>query len=210
MLAARADGLRNILRLRGRQHEDDVAGRLLQRLQQSVEGGVGDLVRFVENVDLEAVARGTIAGGLAQFADFVDAAVGGGVDLDDVDGVSGPNLGAGIADAAWLRNRMVLGAAVQGHGQDARDGGLPDAAVAAEDVAVGGPALLDGVLEGAGNVFLSDDFGELLRTVFARQNLIAHEREVLIIRDVRSRRAPLAGLRAEISRAEKASKFTRF
>jgi hypothetical protein len=37
-------------------------------------------------------------------------------------------------------------------------------------------------------MFLPDDFGELLRTVFARQNLIAHGREVSIIRDGRSLR----------------------
>ena len=110
VLAARADGLRNVLGLRGRHHEDDVVGRLLQRLQQRVEGGVGDLVRLVEDVDLVAVARGAIAGGVAQFADLVDAAVGGGVDLDHVDGVAGANLGAGVADAAGLGRGPVWAA----------------------------------------------------------------------------------------------------
>ena len=185
MLAAGADGLRNILRLRRGQHEDDVAGRLLQRFQQGVEGGIGDLVRFVEDVDLEAVPRRAIAGGLAKFADLVDAAVGGGVDFDYIDGISGADFGAGLANAARFRHGLVGRSAVERHGQDARDGGLADAAVAAEDVAVGGTSLLDGVLQGAGNVFLSDDLGELLRTVFARQNLIAHGREDLIIRDAR-------------------------
>ena len=108
MLAARADGLRNVLGLRGGEHEDDVVGRLLQRLEQGVEGGVGDLVRFVEDVDFEAVAGGTVAGGLAEFADFVDAAVGGGVDFDDVDGVAGADFGAGFADAAGLGDGRSL------------------------------------------------------------------------------------------------------
>ncbi len=58
VLAARADGLRNVFGLRGREHEDDVVGRLFQRLEQGVEGRVGDLVGFVENVDFEAVAGG--------------------------------------------------------------------------------------------------------------------------------------------------------
>ena len=58
MLAARADGLRNILGLGCRHHENDVAGRLLQRFEQGVEGGVGDLVRLVEDVDIEAVRAG--------------------------------------------------------------------------------------------------------------------------------------------------------
>ncbi len=102
MLAARADGLRNILGLGGGHHKDDVAGRLLQRFKQRIEGGVGDLVRFVENVDFEAVARRTIAGGFAQFADFVDAAIGGRINFDYVDRVAGANFGAGIANAAGL------------------------------------------------------------------------------------------------------------
>ena len=106
MLAARADGLRNVLRLRGGEHEDDVVGRLFQRLEQRVEGSVGDLVRFVEDVDFEAVASRTVAGGLAEFADFVDAAVRGGVDLDDVDGVAGSDFGAGLADAAGFGDRV--------------------------------------------------------------------------------------------------------
>ena len=125
---------------------------------------------LVENINFEAVAGGAVAGGLAQFANFVDAAVGGGVDLDDVHGVSGANFGAGFADAARLGHWVVFRAAIQCGGQNARDRGLADAAVAAENVAVGGASLLDGVLEGAGDVFLSDDFGEFLRTVFAGQD----------------------------------------
>ena len=108
MLAARADGLRNVLGLRGGEHEDDVIGRLFQRFEQGVESGVGDLVRFVENVDFETVAGGAIAGSLAKFADFVDAAVGGGVDFDDIDGIAGADFGAGFADAAGLRDGMIL------------------------------------------------------------------------------------------------------
>ena len=102
MLAARADGLRDILGLGGGHHENDVAGRLFERFEQGVEGGVGDLVGLVENVDFETVAGGAIAGGVAEFADFVDAAIGGRVNFDHVDGVAGANLGAGIADAARL------------------------------------------------------------------------------------------------------------
>jgi hypothetical protein len=41
-------------------------------------------------------------------------------------------------------------------------------------------------LQGAGNVLLSDDLGELLRTVFARQDGIAHGGEATIIRDAKS------------------------
>ena len=65
-----------------------MVGRFFQRLEKRVEGGIGDLVRFIEDVDLETVAGRTIPGGLAEFTDFIDTAVGGSVDLDDVDGVA--------------------------------------------------------------------------------------------------------------------------
>ena len=142
-------------------------GRLFQRLQQRVKGGVGDLVCFVEDPDLVAIAGGTVTRSVAQFADLVDATVGGRVDLDDVDGIACANLGTGIANTARLGHRMVLRTAVQGHRQDARDGGLADAAVSAEDVAVCDALLLDGVLQGAGDVVLPDDIGEFLWPVFA-------------------------------------------
>ena len=177
MLAARADGLRNVFRLRGGQHENHVAGRLFQSFQQGIEGRVGNLVSFVENVNLEAVPRRTIAGSLAQFADFINAAVGGGVNFDHIHGISRANFRARVAHSARFGYRLVRGAAIQRHGQDARDGGLADAAMAAENVAVGGASLLDGVLQGAGNVLLPDDLGEFLRTVFAGQNLVAHDGE---------------------------------
>jgi len=44
-----------------------------------------------------------------------------------------------------------------------------------ENISVGNSALFYGVFQGAGDVFLSDDLGEPLWTVLARQNLVAHE-----------------------------------
>src|SRR5580698_9041715 len=49
---------RNVFGLRGGEHEDDVVGWLFQRFEQGVECGVGDLVSFVENINLEPVAGG--------------------------------------------------------------------------------------------------------------------------------------------------------
>ena len=53
----------------------------------------------------------------------------------------------------------------------------------AENVAVSGTHLLQGILQGAGDVLLSDDLGEFLRTIFARQDSVAHEPEESIIRE---------------------------
>ncbi len=178
VLAARTDGLRNILGSGRGQHENHMAGRLFQSLEQRIEGRVGDLVGFVEDIYLEAVACRAVAGGFAEFADFVDAAVSGGVDFDDIDRVPGANFGAGLAYAARFRHRLIRRAAIQRHGQNARHRGLADPAMAAEDVAVRGAALLDGVFQSAGDVLLPDDLGKFLRAIFARQDLIAHERRI--------------------------------
>ncbi len=171
VLAARADGLGDVFGLSGGHHEDDVVGWLLEGFQERVEGGVGDLVRLVEDVDFVAVARGAIAGGVAEFADLVDAAVGGGVDFDDVDCVAGADLDAGLADFTGLGRgadfRADGIAAVERHGQDAGDGGLADAAVAGEDVAVGDAVLGERVHQGHGDVILPDDVGEALGTILA-------------------------------------------
>ncbi len=103
VLAARADGLGDVFGLGGGHHEDDVVGRLFESFEQGVEGGIGDLVGFVEDVDLVLVAGGAVAGGVAKLADLVDAAVGGGVDLDDVDGVAGADFEAAFADSRRAR-----------------------------------------------------------------------------------------------------------
>ena len=112
MLAARTDGLWNVLRRRGRQHENDVVRRLFQRLQQGVESSISDLMSFVKNVNFETVAGRTVTRGLTKFADFVDAAVGGGIDFNNVDRVSGADFSARLTYAAGLGNRVILGAAV--------------------------------------------------------------------------------------------------
>ena len=117
------------------------------------------------------VARRTITRGLAQLPNLVDAAVGGRVDLNDIDGIALANLDAGIADAAGFGGGpgcgAYFGAAVESLGHDAGDGGFADAAMAREDVAVGDALLGEGVDEGAGHVVLPGDVRKALWTVFA-------------------------------------------
>ena len=64
--------------------------------------------------------------------------------------------------------------AIQRLGHDAGNGGLADAAVAREDVAVGDAVLAEGVEQGAGDVVLAGHVGKALRTIFPGQNLITH------------------------------------
>src|SRR5664279_4108163 len=134
-------------------------------------------MRLIQYPDLVSVAGWPIACGIAQFADFIDATIGGGIDLDHVHRIACPDLEAGVAHAARLRNGMVCRATVQRHGQDARDGGFADAPMSAEDVTMRDALLLNGVLQGTGDVLLTDDVGELLGSIFARQNLVTHGRK---------------------------------
>src|SRR5437667_5096186 len=115
MLAARTDGLRNVLRRGRRQHKDHVSWRLFQGLEQSIEGRISDLVGFIEDVNLEPVARGTITGCLPQLANFIDTAVGSRVDFNLIDRIARTNLDAGIANPAWFRNWLLRRAEIHRH-----------------------------------------------------------------------------------------------
>ncbi len=86
VVGSTADRADDLLGLGRREDELDVLGRLLDELEQRVEARRGDHVRFVEDEDLESVARGGERRALAQVAGVVDAVVGRGVDLDDVEG----------------------------------------------------------------------------------------------------------------------------
>ena len=189
VLAARADGLRNALGLGGGHHEDDPVGRLFEGLEDGVEGCVGDLVGFVEEVDLVAVAGGANLG-LAQMERTSS--------MPRLEAASISMKSKEWRDSlplAFRRRRFRgrrahcrhgstvgrsgdadFGAAVERHGQDAGDGGFADAAVAGKDVAVGDAVLGEGVGQGAGDVVLAGDVRKTLRTVFSRQYLIAHVR----------------------------------
>ena len=131
-------------------------------------------MRFVDDEDLVAVARRAVADVLAQLAHFVDAAIGGRVDLDHVHGAAGGDLEATGALAAGRGGGPFD--AVQAARQDARDGGLAGAALAGEDVAVRDAVLRDGVFERGLDVFLVDQLGKRLRPVFSGDDLVHGER----------------------------------
>ena len=170
LLAARGDGRRNLVRLRRAQNEHHPLGRLLQSFQQRVEGLAGDLVGFVDDENLVAVARRLVAHVFPQLAHIVDAAVGGRVDFNDVRRVALRNLEARGTLAARRRRRSFH--AVQTACHDARNRGLAGSALAGEDVAVRDTLARDGVLERRADVFLTDQLVEALRPVLAGDDLV--------------------------------------
>ena len=82
--------------------EDEVGRRLLDQLQQRVPGGVRELVRLVEDVDLVAALDRLEHDAVADLADVVDAALRRGVHLDHVERGAGGDRDAGVAGAVGL------------------------------------------------------------------------------------------------------------
>ena len=155
------------MRLGRREDEEGVGRRLLQRLEQRVEGRWREHVHLVEDVDLLVGALRRDADRLAQLAHVVDAVVGGGVHLDDVQGAAGLEAAAGLAGPARLgvgplRQRRL---AVDGLGDEPGGGRLAHAARTREEVGVREAVAEDGVAERLGHVLLGDEVAEGLRSV---------------------------------------------
>ena len=129
-LAARPDRVGDLVQFGGRQHEHHAWRRLLEGLQERVEGALGQHVHLVEDEHLVARAHRREGGVFAQGAHVVDAVVGSGVDLDDVRVAAVEDRAAEVAFAARVGGRAVF--AVQAPGQDAGRGGLADPAAARE------------------------------------------------------------------------------
>ena len=154
-LEARQDRRREARRLGRGEHEDDEVGRLLERLEERVPGVLGDLVRLVEDVDLASQFAGRVGEALAELADVVDAAVAGGVDLDEVERRALADRDArraGVAGVAVLEVR-----AVERLGEDPRQRRLAGAARPDEQDGVRDPIGADGVAQRLDDRFLPDD-----------------------------------------------------
>ena len=170
-LEPRQDRRREVLRVGRREHEGHEVRRLLERLEERVPGVLRDLVGLVEDVDLAPEVRGRVVQALAQLADVVDAAVGRGIDLDQVqrpalaDGVARVTRVAGIGVG---RERL----AVEGLGQDPRQGRLAGAARTREQDRVRHLARDHGVAERGDDRLLPDDLRERLGAPSAVEGLV--------------------------------------
>ena len=175
-LAARQHRHRNLADLGRGEHEFGVLRRLLQRLQEGVERRRRQHVDFVDDVDLVARARRRIAHAVIDLAHVVDAGVRGGVHLQHV---HVPAFHDRLAMHAECRHRdgrplhrAVGQFVVQRAGQDARGGGLADAADAGEDPGLRNAPGLERVRDGADHGLLADQIVEAGGPIFARQHAI--------------------------------------
>ena len=173
-LAAGDDGGQYLVGFGGAQHEYDVGGRFLQRLQEGVGGGVGQHVGFVNDVDLTRTLGGGEVHLVPYVPDLVDAPVAGGVQFNDVHELAVVHRPAVVAGVAGVAVLDIL--AVGGLGDDPGGGGLAAAPRAAEQVGVGDPALADGLAECGGDVFLAHQLAEAGRPPLAVEDLGASGR----------------------------------
>src|SRR5947209_18638295 len=135
-LAARQYGDRDLADLGRGKNEFRVWRRLLQRLEQSVEGLRRQHMNFVQDVDLVARADRRIADRVVDLAHVIDAVVGGSIHLDDVDV---PTLHDGLAVHAddghldgGAGDGTVRELVIERAREDARRRGLAHAAHAGE------------------------------------------------------------------------------
>ena len=142
-------------------------GRFLHQFQQSVEAGRGHHVGLVHDVDLVPAGDRGEEGALPEITGVLHPAVGGGVDLDDVD-AAGPascQVGARITHPARRGRGALL--AVEAARQDAGGRGLAAAAGAGEQVGVVHLVVVQCPLQRDGDVILPDHLGERVGAVAA-------------------------------------------
>jgi len=171
-LAAGMDRGGDLLGLGGGKDENDMGRRLFEGLEEGVERLVREHVNLVDHIDLVLPADGRVLYGLSELANMFNAAVRGAVDLDHIHRGACRGLKARIAFAARRGRRTFL--AVQSLGKDARRCGLSHSPRAGEQKGMGQTVRRNGVLEGPGDVALTDHVLEHLGTPFSREHLVAH------------------------------------
>ena len=169
-LAAGEDGGRDLVKLRGGENEHQVLRRLLQDLQQGVEGREGQHVDLVDDIDPLFDSGGGVDGLVPQGPDLVHTVIGRGVQLQNVQKAAVLNAKAGGTGAAGVPVHGML--AVYGLGENFRAGGLSGAPGAGEEVSVGGAAFGHLLLQGLGDMALPRDVREGLGPPLAVEGLI--------------------------------------
>ena len=148
-------------------------GRLLQRLEQGVERLARQHVHFIDDVDLVARPAGTRPHGLANLADFINAAIARCVHLDDVHVLAGSNALANLALVAGCRRRPMH--TVERLGQNARRGRFAHAARTYKQVSMCQSVLCHRIFESLRDMGLADKIVKGLGPIFSREDFVAHK-----------------------------------
>lgn len=186
-MGAAADGRQHLLRLRGREHEDQVLGRLLHDLEQRIEARRRDHVGLVHDEDAVARFRRRVERAVTQLTGVVHAAVAGRVELDDVEvaRAAGSERDTRAAHSARRRRRTLD--AVERPRQDACGRRLATPARAGEEVGVIDALRVQCDGQRLGDMLLPDHFRERRWTVLPVQG---HARESTDVDRQNGRREP--------------------
>ena len=176
--ATRQHRRRHLLGVGGGQHEFEVLGRLFQRLQHRIEGGVGEHVNLVDHVDLEAAHHRLIDRLIEQLGDLFDAAIGGCVEFDVIHETACVDV---LASRARATRRgcdaalTVRSRAVQTFGQNARDSGFAHPPRASEQISMMQALLRQRIGQRLHHVRLPHKLFKVVGTILSGEDQITHE-----------------------------------
>ena len=151
-LASGKNGERNFFRFRGGQNKEHMGRRFLQRFQEGIEGFLGEHVYFIDNVYLLPAHCRQGAHRFPKGPDFLNAAVGSGIDFIDVQAGACIDFPAALAFIAGIH--AVWMKAVHRFGQNFGHTGLSCTPGAGKKISMSQTVLLDGPLERYGNMLL--------------------------------------------------------
>ena len=167
-LTAADNRLQEIFRVCRGQHELRMGWWFFQRLEERISRGAGDLVGFVDDVELRLQLGRGVLHALTKITNVIDTAIAGGIDLNHVSGRTGRDRNTASAFIARSVVRIWM-FAVHCLGKNACCGRFTSASWPAEQVCVRNSIERNGVAERVNHVLLSKMLvcSERLRAVFA-------------------------------------------
>ena len=156
-----------------------MVGRLFQGLEQRVEGVAREHVHLVDDINLVARRDGAITHAVDNLADVVHTGVAGGIHLHHIDMPVLGDRAAIVANPARI-DRGATGTVntytVETLGDDPRRGRLADTTYPGQNEGVRQTPLVQRVLQGADERFLTYEIVEALGAVLAGKNPIGPDR----------------------------------
>jgi len=138
----------------GRQNKDNMGWRFFQCLEQSVRRFLGEHVNFIYNVDFVAGLVGGVVDFLPQVTDFINTAIAGSVNFNNI---QGPPLGYCLAHGAGIAGLpFTTGQTIDGFGQDTPGTCFTSTPGTAEKIGMRYMTTAQGVMQRLGYVFLTD------------------------------------------------------
>ena len=169
-LAPGQNGCRNFVQFRSSQNKEQMLRRLLNDLQQSIEGRDGEHVHLVNNIHPHLYLRWGIYCVVPQIPDIVHAVVGCGIDFQHVHAGTGINGLTGFAAVAGIT--VIRVQAVDSLGQNFGAAGFARATGAGKQVGMAHFPGNELGFQGLGHRQLAGNIIKSLRPVFAIQSLI--------------------------------------